>query len=368
MGADNKKLNENTGNAGCRNIEQLEEDLQKLELIRSRLSDDISDWYTIMESINSKGTEFTGEKINAKRKEDMVEDLASRLNTKIDRKNVKKLLKFVANNSLNNMQPENVSQNVGISLKQIFNGENLGLPLIAGPCAIESKPQMKVVGKKLNELGIKFLRGGAYKPRTSPYDFQGYGTNALKVLRDTGDEFGLKTVSEVVDTRNVEVMEEYVDIFQVGSRNMFNYELLKEIGRSKKPVILKRGLMSTIKEYIYASEYIRLGGNENIILCERGIRTFDTVTRNTLDIAAVPILKKETGLPVVVDLSHSLGRKDLVIPLGSACLVAGADLLMVEVHPNPRTALSDSKQQLNFTELQYLVNSISRTIKKFLMM
>ncbi|HEX2927148.1 MAG TPA: bifunctional 3-deoxy-7-phosphoheptulonate synthase/chorismate mutase [Ruminiclostridium sp.] len=368
MGAGSKVLKINAESTDCINMEQLEEDLNKLELIRSRLSADVSDWYNTMESINLQDSELISKRGRVKNKEDMVEDLASRLNTDIDQKKVKKLLKFVTNSSLSNVQPQKEPQNIGTSLKKIFDGENLGLPLIAGPCAIESKPQMKAVGKKLNELGIKFLRGGAYKPRTSPYDFQGYGLNALKLLHETGGEFGLKTVSEVVDTRNVEAMENYVDVFQVGSRNMFNYELLKEIGKSKRPVILKRGLMATIKEYIYAAEYIRLGGNENIILCERGIRTFDTVTRNTLDIAAVPILKKETGLPVVVDLSHALGRKDLVIPLGSACLVAGADLLMVEVHPNPRTALSDSKQQLNFMELQYLVNSISRTIKKFLMM
>lgn len=250
-----------------------------------------------------------------------------------------------------------------LSVKDIFNNENIGLPVIAGPCAVESRNQMKAVGKKLNEFGIKLLRGGAFKPRTSPYDFQGYGLNALKVLRETGNEFGLKTVSEVVDTRHVELMEDYVDIIQVGSRNMFNYELLKEVGKSKRPVVLKRGLMSTIKEFAYASEYIRSSGNQNIILCERGIRTFDTATRNILDIAAIPILRKETGLPVMVDLSHSLGnRKDLIEPIGKACLIAGADLLMVEVHPNPKTALSDSKQQLNFTELKSLLSSIRKIL------
>lgn len=210
-----------------------------------------------------------------------------------------------------------------------------------------------------------FIRGGAFKPRTSPYDFQGYGFSALEILREIGDQFGLKTVSEVVDTRNVEAMEEYVDVFQIGSRNMFNYELLKEVGKSKKPVILKRGLMATVKEYISASEYIRLGGNQNIILCERGIRTFDSATRNTLDITSVPILKKETKLPVIVDLSHSLGeRKDMVEPIAKACLLAGADLLMVEVHPNPKVALSDSMQQLNFSELEFLAKSISNIIGK----
>lgn len=262
----------------------------------------------------------------------------------------------------NHEYSNNVSNNslgrVARSLQDIFSGEKFEVPIIAGPCAIESEQQMKDVGKKLKGMGIRVLRGGAFKPRTSPYDFQGYGISALKVLQSIGEEFDLITVSEVVDTRSVEVVGSYVDVFQIGARNMFNYELLKEVGKSQKPVIVKKGFMSTIEEYICAIEYIRLNGNENIILCERGIRTFETMTRNTLDIAAVPLLKKETGLPVIVDLSHSLGRKDLMEPLGKACLVAGADLLMIEVHPNPELALSDSKQQMNFSEFESMINSL----------
>lgn len=346
-------------------MKQLENHLFKLENIQARINEDISDWFQVIESINGSGITVTDEKEKTSIKEDILEDLAYRLGNDTRLKYIKELLNFIIYNKIDDINNQPKPKMGSLSLNDIFNKEDIGLPIIAGPCAIESIHQMKAVGKKLNELGIKFLRGGAFKPRTSPNNFQGYGFSSLGILRKIGDEFGLKTVSEVVDTRNVEAMEEYIDIFQIGSRNMFNYELLKEVGKSKKPVILKRGLMATVNEYIGASEYIRLGGNHNIILCERGIRTFDSVTRNTLDIASVPILKKETGLPVIVDLSHSLGdRKDMVEPIAKACLLAGADSLMVEVHPNPKVALSDSKQQLNFSELEFLVKSISEIISK----
>lgn len=230
--------------------------------------------------------------------------------------------------------------------------------VIAGPCAIESKEFLTMAAEELKFLGVKFLRGGAYKPRTSPYEFQGLGEEGLKILNEVGTTLELLTVTEVVDTRSVEVVARYADVLQIGSRNMFNYELLKEVGKASKPVLLKRGLNATIREFLLAAEYIVLQGNSEIILCERGIRTYETSTRNTLDISAVPILKIETGLPVVVDVSHSLGRKDIIVPVAKAAFAAGADSIMVEVHPYPQRALSDKRQQLDFNEFRSFMSDI----------
>lgn len=294
-----------------------------------------------------------------KREKEMLLEIINNMDGTLSSEYVMEIFEEIFENSRNVMQKKikNI-QRTRKTLEDIIPGEAFDVPLIAGPCSVESMDQMILTGRKVKEVGVKLLRGGAYKPRTSPFDFQGHGLYGLEILRSVAREFGLIIVSEIVDIRNVELKEEYVDVLQIGARNMFNYELLKEVGKSHKPVLLKRGFMSTIKEYIYAVEYIRMNGNENIILCERGIRTFENVTRNTLDIAAVPILKRELGLPVVVDLSHSLGRKDLVMALGKACLAAGADLLMVEVHPNPEEALSDVSQQLNFEEFSELIKSL----------
>lgn len=219
--------------------------------------------------------------------------------------------------------------------------------IVAGPCAIESEEQLASVAGFLHGQGIRLLRGGAYKPRTSPYAFQGLGAPGWEILRRVADQFGMKTVSEVLDTRDVENACRWVDVLQIGARNMQNFELLKLVGQSRKPVLLKRGMSSTLEEFILAAEYIVLEGNRNLILCERGIRTFETSTRNTLDISAVPILKEMVPFPVMVDLSHATGRRDIVVPLGRAVLAAGADAVMVEVHPHPPVALSDSQQQLS---------------------
>ena len=218
--------------------------------------------------------------------------------------------------------------------------------IIAGPCAIENRDYLEKVASFLSKNNYKFLRGGAFKPRTSPYDFQGLGKEGLKILSQVGKKYNLFTVTEIIDPRDVETALEYVDVFQIGARNMQNYELLKEVGQTGRPILLKRGLSATIQEWMLAAEYIGLQGNRKIILCERGIRTFETKTRNTLDISSVAIIKKETCLPVIIDLSHSLGRKDIILPIARAALAVGADGLMVEVHPYPELALSDSKQQL----------------------
>ncbi|HEA6428380.1 TPA: bifunctional 3-deoxy-7-phosphoheptulonate synthase/chorismate mutase [Staphylococcus aureus] len=223
---------------------------------------------------------------------------------------------------------------------------------VFGPCSVESFEQVEAVAKNLHAKGEKFIRGGAFKPRTSPYDFQGLGVEGLKILKQIKDKYDLNVVSEIVNPNDFEVADEYLDVFQIGARNMQNFELLKEAGRTKKPILLKRGLSATIEEFVYAAEYIASQGNQNIILCERGIRTYEKATRNTLDISAVPILKQGTHLPVMVDVTHSTGRKDIMLPTAKAALAVGADGVMAEVHPDPPVALSDAGQQMDLDEFQ----------------
>lgn len=231
-----------------------------------------------------------------------------------------------------------------------INGAKIGdgnTHYIIGPCAVESYEQVARVAESVKGKGLKLLRGGAFKPRTSPYDFQGLGVEGLKILRRVADEYDLAVVSEIVNPAHIEQAIDYVDVIQIGARNMQNFELLKAAGDVDKPVLLKRGLSATISEFINAAEYIMSRGNGNIILCERGIRTYEKATRNTLDISAVPILKQETHLPVMVDVTHSTGRRDLLLPTAKAALAIGADGIMAEVHPDPAVALSDSAQQMD---------------------
>jgi 3-deoxy-7-phosphoheptulonate synthase/chorismate mutase len=233
-------------------------------------------------------------------------------------------------------------------------GATIGGPekvVMAGPCSVESQEQMHATAKRLSQFGVKFLRGGAFKPRTSPYSFQGLEEEGLKIMREAADEFDMAVVTEVLSVKDVELVARYADILQVGTRNMFNYTLLKELGKVGKPIFLKRGLMAKIDEFIMAAEYIYVAGNHEIIMCERGIRTYETQTRNTLDLSAVPIIKKETTLPIVVDASHALGRKDILKPMCAASIAAGADGLMLECHYNPQAALSDCAQQLDPDEM-----------------
>ncbi|MDP5275320.1 bifunctional 3-deoxy-7-phosphoheptulonate synthase/chorismate mutase [Chengkuizengella axinellae] len=224
--------------------------------------------------------------------------------------------------------------------------------LIAGPCSVESYEQVREVGAALKASGVPVLRGGAFKPRTSPYDFQGLGVEGLEIMKKVGSEFGLTTISEIVDPRHIEIAADYIDIIQIGARNMHNFELLKEAGESNLPVLLKRGLSATMEEFLHAAEYIVSRGNTQVMLIERGIRTYEKWTRNTLDISAVPIIKQESHLPVLVDVTHSAGRKDILLPCAKAALAAGADGVMVEVHPDPPTALSDSQQQLDIPQFE----------------
>lgn len=233
--------------------------------------------------------------------------------------------------------------------------------MIAGPCSVESYEQVRQVAAALKEAGITVMRGGAFKPRTSPYDFQGLGIEGLKILKEVASEFGLKTISEIVDPAHIELACEYIDVIQIGARNMQNFELLKAAGDVQTPVLLKRGLAATIDEFVHAAEYIVSRGNTQVMLIERGIRTYEKATRNTLDISAVPILKQETHLPVLVDVTHSTGRKDILAPCARAALAAGADGVMVEVHPDPATALSDAAQQLNIPEFHDFLANVKKS-------
>ena len=229
---------------------------------------------------------------------------------------------------------------------------------IAGPCAIESEENLEQVACVLEACQWKFLRGGAFKPRTSPYSFQGLGEEGLRILNRVSKNHHLYSVSEVLSPEEVPLVAEYVDILQIGSRNAQNFSLLKKVGECKKPVLLKRGMMMRLEEFLLAAEYIVEKGNPNIILCERGIRTFETATRNTLDLSAIPYLKERTSLPVVVDPSHATGKASYVMPLAKAALACGADGLMIEVHPNPEKALSDGEQSLNLEQFKSLASQI----------
>jgi 3-deoxy-7-phosphoheptulonate synthase len=217
---------------------------------------------------------------------------------------------------------------------------------MAGPCSVETRDQLHAVARSVHASGARVLRGGAFKPRTSPYSFQGLGEQALQWMREAADELGLAVISEVMDVRTIEMMLRYVDCLQVGARNMQNFDLLKELGKVRRPVLLKRGMSATIEEWLLSAEYILAGGNGQVILCERGIRTFENATRNTLDISAIPVVKKLSHLPIVVDPSHGTGRRDKVIPMARAAVAAGADGLLIEVHNNPEKALSDGAQSL----------------------
>lgn len=240
------------------------------------------------------------------------------------------------------------------------NGVEIGkeLMLIAGPCAVENEEQIFTISEFLAKHHIKFMRGGAYKPRTSPYSFQGLKTEGLVMMRKAADTHGLAVVSEIMSIDRVSEFNEYVDIFQVGTRNMQNYPLLRALSKNNKPVLLKRGMSSTIEEWLLAAEYIVSGGNEKVILCERGIRTFETATRNTLDLSAIPLVKQLSHLPIIVDPSQGTGVRELVAPMSAAAIAAGADGLIIEVHNQPNEALSDGDQSIYLDQLEQLIQRL----------
>ncbi|MDW7682413.1 MAG: 3-deoxy-7-phosphoheptulonate synthase, partial [bacterium] len=246
-----------------------------------------------------------------------------------------------------------------------IGGDNV--VIIAGPCAVEDRQQVMKIAEILKQNSVSALRGGAFKPRTSPYAFQGLGEHGLILMREAADKYGLLVVSEVMDVSQIPLMEKYVDIIQVGARNMHNFWLLRELGKIRKPILLKRGMSATIEEWLMAAEYIMAGGNYQIVLCERGIRTFENYTRNTLDISAIPVIQKLSHLPVIVDPSHGTGRRDKVRPMARAAIAAGAHGLLIEVHPDPETALSDGAQSLypeQFNQLIFELNDIAKVLRK----
>jgi 3-deoxy-7-phosphoheptulonate synthase len=258
------------------------------------------------------------------------------------------------------------------TIVEFRNGVKIGgeqVVVMAGPCSIENKDQIFETARRVKESGGSFLRGGAFKPRSSPYAFQGLGIPGLELMREAADKYGLLVISEVMEISQIEPMFSLVDLFQVGARNMQNFNLLRELGQFRKPVLLKRGHAATIEELLLASEYILTGGNYDVILCERGIRTFETATRNTMDISAIPVVKKLSHLPMVADPSHGTGRRDMVAPLARAAVAAGADAIIVEVHPNADKAASDAAQTLFpdqfdklMSELKIIAAAVGRTL------
>ncbi len=255
---------------------------------------------------------------------------------------------------------------------EFANGVKVGgerVVVMAGPCAIENREQIFQTAARVKAVGASFLRGGAFKPRSSPYAFQGLGIPGLELMRAAADEHGLLTVSEVMEIAQIEPMLPYVDLFQVGARNMQNFNLLRELGQAPKPVLLKRGIAATIEELLLSCEYIMSGGNYDVILCERGIRTYETATRNTMDIAAIPVVKKLSHLPIVADPSHGTGRRDMVAPMAKAAVAAGADAILVEVHPNADKAASDAAQTLyleQFDELMVQLRVVASAVGRSL--
>ena len=259
-------------------------------------------------------------------------------------------------------------QNTVIKVGNIEIGSNEVL-VIAGPCSVESEEQVMTIAEIVKKGGAKILRGGAFKPRSSPYSFQGLGEDGLKFLRKAADENGLLVITEVLENSMIDLIYKYTDIFQVGARNMQNYSLLKELGSAKKPVMLKRGLSATVEDWLMSAEYILSNGNPDVFLCERGIRTFETYTRNTFDISAIPVVHKRSHLPVFADPSHATGLRDKVIPMARAAVAAGADGLMIEVHHDPEKALSDGPQALlpeQFEEMMKQVKSIANVIGRIM--
>ncbi len=258
------------------------------------------------------------------------------------------------------------------TIVKLGNGVEVGgkeVVVMAGPCSVESREQIFSTAESVAKAGAKVLRGGAFKPRSSPYSFQGHGEEALKLMREAGDKFGLLVISEVMEISQIALMLPYVDILQVGARNMQNFNLLRELGKVRKPVLLKRGIAATLEELLLSAEYIMAGGNYDVILCERGIRTFETYTRNTMDISAIPIVHKLSHLPITADPSHGTGRRDKVSPMARASVAAGADALLIEVHCNPDKAMSDGAQSLfpeQFSklmdELRMIAPAVGRTI------
>lgn len=339
-----------------KSLEQLREQLNGVNM---QLLELLSDRARIAQEIGHVKEKQGIPKYDPQRERQMLDELVTANKGPFDHETIRHLFKQIFQASLKLQQVDHKKQLLVSRRKQkedtVVNVGDVavggGTPvMVAGPCSVESYEQVRQVAAALKQAGVSVMRGGAFKPRTSPYDFQGLGIEGLKILKEVADEFELKTISEIVDPAHIEMACDYIDVIQIGARNMQNFELLKAAGDVRKPILLKRGLAATIEEWLHAAEYILSRGNMEVMLIERGIRTYEKATRNTLDISAVPILKQESHLPVLVDVTHSTGRKDILAACAKAALAAGADGIMVEVHPDPATALSDAAQQLNIDE------------------
>ncbi len=330
----------------------------RIDELNLQLLDLLSKRAHIAEAIGELQTQAGLSHYDPVREQEMLVALTEANEGPFDDATVKSLFKqvFQASMSLENAQDkksyltsrEARAEDTVVTVGDVPIGSGHSPVLIAGPCAIESREQAFAVAEHVAGQGVTLFRGGAFKPRTDPYSFQGHGSEGLKIGREAADAYGLKFVTEIMDARDLPDFERYADVLQVGARNMQNFTLLKAIGATQMPVLLKRGMSATVEEWVMAAEYLLNAGNPNVILCERGIRTYEKYTRNTLDVSAVALAKLETHLPVIVDVTHSGGRRDLLVPLTKAGLAIGADGIMIEVHPNPSVALSDQKQQLDF--------------------
>lgn len=332
---------------------------KKIDLINLELLELLNNRAEIAHQIGRIQTGMGSQVYDPKRELEMLQALSEANEGPLDDSTMKDLFKRVFQASMQTgitkEKPKFLSSRASrndtvVTIDDIPVGGKNSPVLIAGPCALESEEQVFVTAERVASRGVRLFRGGAFKPRTNPYSFQGHGLEALKWARAACDQYNLKFVAEIMDPRDIDICLQYVDVLQIGARNSQNFPLLKEVGRSNRPVLLKRGLSGTIEEWIMGAEYVMSEGNPNVILCERGIRTYENYTRNTLDVSAVALAKLETHLPVVVDATHSGGRRDLLVPLTKAGLAVGADGIMVEVHPHPAVALSDQKQQMDFDQ------------------
>ena len=373
------KLSESAGYAkkrGKRNMSQ-----QDLESLRSQIDSLnldilrlINERATVVEEIGKIKEKQGVNRYDPLRERHMLDLIKDNNNGPLNQMTVDYIFKQIFKTALKQLEAEKKKELL-VSRKEKsedtvinVNGELIGSgtpSFVFGPCAVESYEQVAAVAATIQEKGLKLIRGGAYKPRTSPYDFQGLGLDGLKILKDVSKEYGLGVITEIVTPSDLDHALDYIDVIQIGARNMQNFELLKAAGATNKPVLLKRGLAATIDEFIHAAEYIMSKGNENIILCERGIRTYEKATRNTLDISAVPILKQETHLPVMVDVTHSTGRRDLLLPCTKAAIAIGADGVMAEVHPDPSIALSDQQQQMDIPTFNAYYEEILKFMKQY---
>ncbi|WP_158736559.1 bifunctional 3-deoxy-7-phosphoheptulonate synthase/chorismate mutase [Alteribacillus sp. YIM 98480] len=347
--------------------EQLDALREQLDDVNMKLLDLINERARLVQDIGQVKSKSGQKRFDPVRERNMLDMIAENNEGPFETSTLQHLFKQIFQASLELQEDDNRKALLVSRKKKAedtivdLKGEKIGdgtQRLVAGPCSVESYEQVYEVASAMKEQGLKLLRGGAFKPRTSPYDFQGLGIEGLEILKRVADELDMVVISEVMTPADIEEASEYLDVIQIGARNMQNFDLLREAGGAKKPVLLKRGLSATIDEFIKAAEYILAKGNENVMLCERGIRTFEKATRNTLDISAVPVLKKETHLPVMADVTHSTGRRDLLLPAAKAALAIGADAVMTEVHPDPAVALSDSAQQMDIPQFREFMQSL----------